>query len=201
MLTKTKKITFIAICAILTLLLVFTLGATIQENNAPKESNSLDMLIYSSIGELRASPYLDVVVSGTVKSVAGHDINKGIPLVFYEFEVSDVLFGNADETIIVSLIDTTTEIKTSLDDCITQFTEGDQLLLFLGERDSSSLSCRSPFYHFYTPVSYDNGVFDILDRDVVKPRLQSAFKSPSSESGEPITFTLDEIREIVSNDN
>jgi hypothetical protein len=158
----------------------------------------MDMLIYTSIEELCASSNLDAVVSGTVKSVAGHDTNKGIPLVFYEFEVSEVLFGNVDETIIISLIDTGTKVKTSLDDSITPFIEGEKLLLFLGERDSSGLSCGSPFYHFYSPVSYDNGVFDILLGDLVSPRMQWAFK-PIGGTDELITFTLDEIREIVSN--
>ena len=153
---------------------------------------NVDMLIYSSIEELFASSNLDAVVIGTVKGVAGHDTNKGIPLVFYTFEVSDVLFGNVDETIIVSLIDTNSRTKTSLNDNVTQFIEGEQLLLFLGERDSSGLSCGSPFYHFYTPISYDNGVFDILPDGLVSPRMQWAFIAE--------TFTINEIREIVSSD-
>jgi hypothetical protein len=154
---------------------------------------NVDMLIYSSIEELGDSPYLDAVVTGTVKGVAGHDKNKGIPLVFYEFEVSDVLFGNVDETIIVSLIDTSSKTKTSLNDNVTQFIEGEQLLLFLGERDSSGLSCGNRFYHFYTPISYDNGVFDILPDGIVSPRMQWAFTAE--------TFTIDEIRGIISTNN
>ena len=111
-----------------------------------------------------------------------------------------MLFGNVDETIIVSLIDTTTETKTSLDDYVTQFIKGEQILLFLGKRNSSGISCGSSFYHYYTPINYDNGVFDILHEDLASPRLRWAFQ-PIGGADEPITFTLDEIRKIVAIDN
>lgn len=158
----------------------------------------LTMPIYGSIEELSDAPNLDAIVVGTVKNIAGHDTNKGIPLVFYTFEVSEVLFGNVDETIIISLIDTSSKTKTSLNDYVTQFNEGEQLLLFLSERDSSGLSCGSPFYHFYTPVSYDNGVFDILDGDVAKPRLQSAFITIDGPDI-LVIFNLNEIKLIILN--
>jgi lipoprotein signal peptidase len=160
----------------------------------------LTMPIYGSIEQLSDAPNLDAVVTGTVKDIAGYDTNKGIPLIFYTFEVSDMLFGTIDETIIISLIDTSSKTKTSLNDYVTPFAEGEQLLLFLGERDSSSLSCGSPFYHFYSPISYDNGVFDILPDGIVSPRMQWAFK-PIGGTDEPITIALDEIRGIVTNNN
>jgi hypothetical protein len=188
----------VVICAIITLLFVtVSVWAVTQKDPAyVTEAVNVDMFIYSSIEELCASSNLDAVVIGTVKGIADHDVSNGIPVVFYEFEVTEVLHGVADGTIIVSMIDTSTEIKTSLDDSVTPFIAGEQLLLFLGERDSSGLSCGSPFYHFYTPISYDNGVFDILDGDIVSPRMQWAFK-PIGGTDELITFSLSEIREKV----
>lgn len=201
--------TGIAICVTLAFLLVFTLGSTIQETPSKKTVIQLDIITYSSIAELSNVQGLNAVVIGTVKGIAGHKIDygtsnpiertgKGIPSVLYEVNVTEVLLGVIDKNIIVSMIDTEAVIVPHY---VTPFEIGQELLLFLKVKNIDNSSDIKSFANFYTPVSLDNGVFDILPDDLVSPRLESAFNLSSDKSGEPITFTLDEIREIISNDN
>jgi hypothetical protein len=207
MLTSTKKrVAFLTICIVLALLLIFGIWSSTHEKG--KRVMEIDMPIYSSIEELLAYPDLDAVVIGTVIGIAGHEIDygtsnpiertgSGIPIVFYEVEVTEVLHGAVDKTVIVSMIDT--KSITVMSDNVTPCKTGEQLLLFLEARDSAH-GIKS-FDHFYTPVSLDNGVFDILPGDMASPRLEYAFNLSSDKLDEPTTFTLDEIREIISNDN
>lgn len=162
---------------------------------------SFDMPIYSSLTELaRAS---DAEVVGTVKGVVAREIDHGtdiadekvdaagIPTVFYEVEVSEVLKGATDSTIVVGAPDVA---KLSFSSEATPLKAGQRVLLFLKEQTPKEAPGIDSYEFFYVPVSRDNGVFDVLPGDVVHPRLPDAFAAPTGVGDVVPTFTLDEVR-------
>lgn len=208
MLTVTRKrILFPLICAVLALLLAFCTWLVINnQTSSQRLMGSVDMPIYSSIQGLSSAPGLDIVVIGKVQGIAGHEVDFGgenptnsdaigIPNVFYNVEVTDVLRGVVDKTIVVAMPDNEKIIFAS---SVTGWKAGEQLLLFLSEQNPKNAPGIKMFDHFYAPMSLDNGVFDVLPGDLAKPRMPKAFlQTTTGNPNESITFKLSEIREMV----
>ena len=202
-----NRIVFPVICAALALLLAFcTWFAMNNETPSQRLIGSVDMPIYSSIEELLSAPDLDAVVIGKVQGIAGHEVDYGgenptdsdaigIPNVFYNVEVTDVLYGATKKNIVVAMPDN--EII-RFSNSVTGWKIGEQLLLFLSEQNPENAPGIKNFNHFYAPISLDNGVFDVLPGDLAKPRMPEAFlQSTTGNSDESVTFNLAEVREKV----
>ena len=161
---------------------------------------------YNSIESL--SRAADVVVIGTVKSVAGREPyytgsgsgDIGIPSVFYEIEVNETLQGNPGDTIIVAQIDNAaTDVIVS--DSGSALNVGERLALFLLHRagDEYGLEEFGDIDNLYVIVSDDNGMIDVSSDEVATPRAPYLFRTPGGN--ETPTFTLDQIRAgVVVND-
>jgi hypothetical protein len=162
---------------------------------------------YTSIESL--SDYADVVVVGTVKGIVGRETDygkklnplekgvaedgSGIPMVYYEIDVTETLQGMTDNTIIVARMDS----DQLLTEEVTTLQTGEQVLLFLLDRTGDALGL-TLFDEFYVTVSLDNGVFDLLPGDIARPRLPHYFATPTAEGVlEPPTFSLIEIRDTI----
>lgn len=158
---------------------------------------------YKSIESL--SRAADVVVIGTVKSVAGREPyytgygsgDIGIPSVFYEIEVNETLQGNPGDTIIVAQIDNAAA-DVIVSDAGSALNIGERLALFLAHRagDEYGLKEFGDIDNLYVIVSDDNGMFDVSADEVATPRAPHLFRTP--ESPETPTFTLDQIRAGVA---
>ena len=161
---------------------------------------------YNSIESL--SRAADVVVIGTVKSVAGREPyytgsgsgDIGIPSVFYEIEVNETLQGNPGNTIIVAQIDNAaTDVIVS--DSGSALNVGERLVLFLLHRagDEYGLKEFGDIDNLYVIVSDDNGMFDVSSNEITTPRAPYLFRTPGG--ADTPTFTLDQIRAgVVVND-
>lgn len=165
----------------------------------PKVVVSFDMPIYSSIQELFAAPPLDAVVIGRVQGVVGREVDfgtanpiervgKGIPTIFYKVDILSSIHGTTNGAIIVAMPDV--EGATSND--VTPWKAGDQLLLFLHAEDSGSAPGIKTYDHFFSTISLDNGVFDVLPGNLASPRMPEAFQRGMT-SQQPVTFNIDEI--------
>lgn len=160
---------------------------------------------YKSIESL--SRAADVVVIGTVKTVAGREPyytgdgsgDIAIPSVFYEIEVNETLQGNPGDTIIVAQIDNaSTDVIVS--DSGSALNVGERLALFLLHRagDEYGLKEFGDIDNLYVIVSDDNGMFDISSNEVATPRAPYLFRTPGG--ADTPTFTLDQIRAGVVNE-
>jgi hypothetical protein len=148
------------------------------------------MPIYSSVEELAVASDAEVV--GTVKGIVAREVDygtdnqderaegSGIPNVFYQVDVSEVLGGTAETSIVVASPDLTT---LSVSSETTPLVAGQRVLLFVQEQTSNGAPGISSFDFFYVPVSLDNGVFDILPGGDIRPRLAEAFSPMGEESG------------------
>lgn len=165
---------------------------------------SFDMPIYNSLEELGAAS--DVAVVGSVKGVVAREIDygtsnpeeqhqeSGIPTVFYELTVSETIKGAPAETVVVATPDVS---KLSFSSEVTPLKAGQRVLLFLREQTPLDAPGIRTYNFFYVPVSLDNGAFDVLADDVVRPRMPDAF-TPAAEAGAVPTFSLAEVRASVS---
>ena len=127
---------------------------------------------------------------GTVKGVAAREVDcgtanpteqveeAGIPTVFYEVTVGETLKGTTDESLIVAAPDSA---KLSFSSEMTPLRAGERVLLFLREQTRADAPGIDTYDFFYAPVSLDNGVFDVLPGDVVRPRMPEAFASPTAD--------------------
>ena len=158
---------------------------------------------YNSIESLARAA--DVVVIGTVKSVAGREPyytgsgsgDVGIPSVFYEVEVNESLQGNPGDTIIVAQIDNAAA-DVIVSDSGSALNVGERLALFLLHRagEEYGLEEFGDIDNLYVIVSDDNGMFDVSSNEVAAPRAPYLFRTP--EGNETPTFTLDQIRAGVA---
>lgn len=77
---------------------------------------------------------------------------------------------------------------------------GEGVLLFLRVQTAEDAPGISSNDFFYTPISLDNGVFDLMSGEAVQPRMPEVF-AETAAGGEVVdapTFTLSEIRARVS---
>ena len=153
---------------------------------------AVDMPVYSSIEELSAAS--DLVVLGTVEGVVAREVDygtadpderhgKGIPVVFYEVTVDETLRGEAGSTIIVGAPDVD---QVSMGESATALRSGQQVLLFLEEQTAEDAPGITAYDQYYVTVSLDNGVFDRLGDDSVRPRMAGVF--------EAARYSLEEVR-------
>lgn len=161
---------------------------------------SFDFHVYTGLEELSAAS--DAVVIGRVGPVVGREIDfgtaemdervgDGVAVVFYEVEVLEVLLGNVADTIVVSGPDT--EVITSLE--ATPLRSGERVVLFLAEQTTAEAPGITAFGFFYTPLSLDNGVFDVIAEDRISPRMPEAFRTDSVTAR---SFTIQDIRDAVA---
>jgi len=205
MFTITKKrIIFPIICIAVALVGAFGVWFSFVDTGSSHKINmSIDMPLYSSIEELASSSYLDAVVICKVNGIVGREVDygtantneytgKGIPTVFYQVEVTKILAGNVENTIIIAMPDPENII---LDVSLEGWETGDELLLFLNRQNVNNAPGIKTYNDFYATLSIDNGVFDILPGNVVRPRMQEAF---TGKSGELVTFNLNEVEQILT---
>jgi hypothetical protein len=206
MLNENKKKVLIPVASVaLTILLAFGVWFALRgEDTSGKQVVQFSMQTYSSLEELAVAS--DAVIIGTVKGAVGHEIDYGtadssqihglgIPNVFYQVEVSEVLRGVVDKTIVVATLDP--EVASFIES-VTPWKTGERLLLFLAEQNAENAPGIKTYNHFYATISLDNGVFDVLDGDLVRPRMIGAFVQPTTgNSDETITFSLIEVKKEV----
>ncbi len=183
-------------------LVIWLLLSATSESPPERTGSSFDMPIYSSLDELAAAS--DAQVVGTVKGTVAHEIDygtadpaqqvdqAGIPVVFYEVAVSETLEGTTGDTVIVAAPDVE---QLNFSSEITSLRAGERVLLFLREQTAEDAPGIDTYDFFYVPVSLDNGVFDVLPGDIVRPRMPDAFVPTAAEVESVPTFTLDEVRQ------
>ncbi len=163
-------------------------------------SGSFDFMVYTDLEDLSAAS--DAVVIGTVGPVVGREVDfgtaepdervgDGIAVIFNEVEVLEVLRGRVADTIIVGGPDSDAIMSTDT----TPLRIGERVVLFLAEQTTADAPGITAFGFFYTPVSLDNGVFDVVSDERIDPRMPEAFRTESVPSP---SFTLQEIRSSVA---
>ena len=138
---------------------------------------------YNRIGALAIAS--DVVVVGDVTSIVSRQPDTGasgdarlIPSTWYEIEVRETLKGETGSEITVVRTD-----PGFFDDVqVTALSQGESVLLFLSKRTSEEFPMVTVTNVFYIPVSFDNGVFDVLPctseitkETDVRPRVPGLF--------------------------
>lgn len=131
---------------------------------------SLSMDVYPTIEDL--SDASDVVVLGTVKSIAGSGVSRGqdgtggaYPYNLYELDVTEVFKGQVSETLYVYRTDPSLfgEAPGLTEYPLTTLSVGETVVLYL-ERVSTDYEPTIPSTlgdTIYVPLSFDNGVFDV----------------------------------------
>ena len=171
---------------------------------------------YSSVEDLTVAA--DVVVIATASDTARHVSEGGVPVVYREFTVNEVLFDPSgfvkDDTIDVSLFDTDEVIT----DQQSEIVRGQRLLLFLGQVSAEEVATIKPLTQVFAPLSSDNAIFDVSDSGTITARSRAitglwtgdtARSSSTVEvtpEGEEIpqertstfTDTLDAVREVTA---
>ena len=149
---------------------------------------------YDSLDRLAAVS--DAVVVGEVTGVVSTQPDKGasglaepIPSTWYEIEVQETLKGETTDTITVVRYDPGTFGDTQ----ITVLLPGKQVSLFLEKRTAEEFPVVTMTDVFYVPISFDNGVFDVVPsppdtvgETEIRPRISDLFDAD--------TFTLEEVR-------
>ena len=142
----------------------------------PSAGGSIDMPIYTSIAHL--SEASDVVVVGTVGKIVAEEIDRGgsgegrpIPYTFYEVNVKEALKGAPGGTVIVARIHPN-QLPTGH---VTKLQESESVVLFLIRRTSVDSPSIKAFDQWYLTVSLDNGVFDSIDENTIRPRFPEVF--------------------------
>lgn len=208
-----KRVIYPIISAVLASLLIVTVWFEMPSAEPSATTiASIDFPVYSSVEELTAVS--DTVVIGTVKGIVGHEINYGanpdeeygifkdqihfLTEVYYEIDVTKTLKGETAETIIVASLD----MDQTICDEVTPLRAGEEVLLFLKERTKGEAPGLKLYEHCHWIVSLDNGVFDILDGNVVQPRYAEAFVEPKEDGTfESPTFSLTEVCEKIQSVN
>jgi hypothetical protein len=134
--------------------------------------------VYGSIEDLATAA--DVIVEGTVEGVAGRELDygtanpaeqvegTGVPFVFYNVTVVQTLKGHPGDRIIVGNVDGEKLVAEG----ITPLRSGEQVLLFLIEQTSAEDSPGLALFDaYYTTLSLDAGVFDVLPSGDLQPRF------------------------------
>ncbi len=177
---------------------------------SPRIAMEADMPVYSSLEGL--SSVSDLVIVGTMGEVVARDVDYGeenppegavwgIPVVFYEITVTEVLRGELGQdvkTIVVGALDVD---RVDIDEDSTTLLNGHQVLLFLNDADAPGITAVDDYY---VRVSMDNGVFDVVggigevgptgrvdDSVILKPR-----GTREDMFGE-MTFAMSEIRRAI----
>lgn len=205
MLTRLKiKVVLPMASIVASSLLAFGLWFTVLDSPTTRQAATFDMPIYTCIDGLASAS--DVVLVVLVKGIVGHEVDygtsdpseiagNGLPVVFYEVSVVENLRGETTSTIIVA----TPDPEKLLCEDMAAFKSGDRLLLFLEDLTSEDAPGIKLFDHFYVTVSLDNGVFDVLPGDLVRPRMPEAFaQSIVDGSDESITFSLSDVNKEVA---
>ena len=129
---------------------------------------SFSMDVYSSLEGLTGAA--DVVVLGTVMSVAGSGLSRGkegdgspIPYTLYELEVHETFKGDASGTIYVPRTDPSyLEDSVSFHDApLTKLVPGETVILYLDSMSADIEPTITIADTIYVPLGFDNGVFDI----------------------------------------
>ena len=159
---------------------------------------------YSTLEELTTDA--DVVVIGTVNGIAAEGVDRGaegdgpgIPYIIYEVTVEEALKGETDATIYVRRY----RPGFFVNEMVTELTEDETVVLYLRQK-TNTLSPTITYNTFYTPLTFDNGVFDVsisgavgptgrvTDEAVARPRgvSPSMFSADSS-------FKMSEMRKAI----
>ncbi|GBD83913.1 hypothetical protein BMS3Abin02_00296 [bacterium BMS3Abin02] len=163
---------------------------------------------YSSVEELAAAA--DVIVVATAgdtahRAVEGDPANpgSGIPMVYREFSVDDILFDPngyiEGATFYVSLFDTDKLIVDEQSD----IKSGQRLLLFLDRVSADEVPAIRPLKQVFSPLSSDNGVFDVNDANEVtarSPAVTSLRKGESIQDKQPVVGSDGEERPTATSD-
>jgi hypothetical protein len=174
---------------------------------------------YSSIEGL--STAADVIVIATATDSARHVIvgegDGGIPTMYRVFTVDEVLFdpeGVVGDTIDVTLFDTDEVIF----DGESEIATGQELLMFLDRVTADEVAAIRPLTQVFSPLSSDNGIFDVSDSGTITARSSAIRKLRAADEtvadspvqvtpeGEEIpekqsrsfTSSLSEVRSVIS---
>ena len=213
MIRSNKKVVLPALAGALASLVVLVWWVGIREGEPAMQRSTASMQGHTSIESL--SDYTDAAVIGTVKGIVGRETDygkklsllqktlnlhgPGIPMVYYEIDVTETIQGVTDSTIIVARMDT----DRLLTEQVTALQTDQQVVLFLLEAgDGPSMKL---FDEFYVTVSLDNGVFDPLPSGGARPRLPDYFTAFTSQRAngpmDPVNFSLDEVRAAIQKVN
>ncbi len=152
---------------------------------------------YSSVEELTLAA--DVVVVATANDTARHVVEGGIPVVYREFAVDEVIFDSSgfvgEDTIDVSLFDTDELVVEQQSDIV----EGQRLLLFLDQVSVEEVAAIKPLAQVFSPLSSDNAIFDVSDSGAITPRSRAITKMRAADTARSdFTGTLDAVREVTA---
>lgn len=154
---------------------------------------------YSSIKALAEAA--DVIAVATAGAVARRVVEgdpdvpgTGIPMMYQKFSVDDVLFDPngyvKSDTIYVSLFDTDKLIVDEQKD----IGVGQRLLLFLDRVSADEVPAIRPLDQVFSPLSSDNGVFDVNDAGLITARsaaVKSLLPSMSAQGTESVVVGPD----------
>lgn len=177
------------LCAAATSLLAVAVWFAVSPQ-PPSLSAHVDMPQYT-LEELVAVS--DLVVQGTVRGVTLRtvdygtsevleDADAGVPLVVRRVRVQTTLHGNSERTILVVVPDGT---RLDLHGYSPALRRGQSVLLFLQDVSAPGLAGAN----VYSPVSWDNGIFDAIGAGAFTPRRPHLFGHAA--------YSLDDVRALT----
>ena len=197
-LLRRRRVLAIALAALASLLAVGTWFVSSFLAPSQHADSHSSVRTYNRIGALAAAS--DVVVMGDVTRIVSGQPDIGassdtrpIPSTWYEIEVQETLKGKTGDKITV----VRTNPGFSDDIQVTAMSPGELVLMFLHQRTSDDFPLVTLADVFYVPVSFDNGVFDVLPCDSgitketrIRPRVSGLLL------GGP--FSLGHVRKMIN---
>lgn len=168
-----------------------------QSHHSSGGGSLASVRLYNSLDRL--SEVSDLVVIGEVTGVISTQADTGLdgtadPIrsTWYEVDVQETLKGETTDTITV----VRTDPGHFRDGEITTLQSGESVALFLMKRTSEEFPLVKVADVFYVPVSFDNGVFDVIPsptgaagEESIRPRMSNLFEAD--------TFTKSEVQQAI----
>lgn len=164
---------------------------------------SSDGPVYPAVSDLTANATL--VVRGTVGELRATEIDdggvgdtEGVPMVFFDFEIDDVLAGiSSTNNIVVGWLDKSIDTSD-----LSELEEGDVVVMFLNSLTDTIAPGIDTETQWYIPLAGDNGVLDVVANNVVarSPSLTDLEGMPGgrlADEEEPLVATLAELEAVV----
>jgi hypothetical protein len=159
---------------------------------------------YASVDALAAAS--DLVVRVTVGKTVGRQVdrgglpqidpatgqeNLGVPLVFFEANVDEAYGASLSKTIVVATLESDDPSPGAPSVALSS---GEQLVLFLQRRNSTTAPGIAGFPEFYVPTSGPNGMFDVHGEVAVPRAVVAVLSGPVTtqvqQNGQTVTVGL-----------
>ena len=155
-------------------------------DSVPKLASQSDLVVVGTIGDLIGRESFGEDGEG-LPPRAPDDPPLGVPMVYYEFDVGETIYGEASKSISLGMIDQGSDL-------LSVFSGKERMvLLFLQREPAEVLEKISITENVYSVVGGENGIFEIIDDRHAVPQSVGVFETPTKTADGQNALRLDTI--------